>query len=178
MSTRNISCGVKAASVQGWEPCHFHVLTVLKSGSLNLLEPYGPVQACNGIAFMPQKLNETSLQCWMQLTYSLKYHCLSNTIPKHWGNTSPWQEMQQHFTTEIRLLHLQWFANGHFYFLIIAYFVALLQWPTIFKLMPTRERHISVLRYHVERQQLSVTWLTYRCTLQWLPFSFLWHIKL
>jgi hypothetical protein len=23
---------------------------VLKSGSLNLLEPYGPVQACNGIA--------------------------------------------------------------------------------------------------------------------------------
>jgi hypothetical protein len=24
--------------------------TVLKSGSLNLLEPYGPVQACNGIA--------------------------------------------------------------------------------------------------------------------------------
>jgi hypothetical protein len=25
------------------------VLIVLKSGSLNLLEPYGPVQACNGI---------------------------------------------------------------------------------------------------------------------------------
>jgi len=27
------------------------VPTVLKSGSLNLLEPSGPVQACNGIAF-------------------------------------------------------------------------------------------------------------------------------
>jgi len=26
------------------------VLNVLKSGSLNLLEPSGPVQACNGIA--------------------------------------------------------------------------------------------------------------------------------
>jgi len=26
------------------------VPTVLKSGSLNLLEPLGPVQACNGIA--------------------------------------------------------------------------------------------------------------------------------
>ena len=26
--------------------------TVLKSGSLNLLEPSGPIQACNGIAFL------------------------------------------------------------------------------------------------------------------------------
>ena len=30
---------------------HLHVLTVLKTGSLNLLEASGPVQACNGIAF-------------------------------------------------------------------------------------------------------------------------------
>jgi len=28
-----------------------HVQNVLKSGSLNLLEPSGPVQACNGITF-------------------------------------------------------------------------------------------------------------------------------
>jgi hypothetical protein len=28
------------------------VLTVLKSGSLNLLENYGPVQVCNGIALV------------------------------------------------------------------------------------------------------------------------------
>jgi len=51
MRTRNISWGVKAASAYGWQPYHLHVPTVLKSGILNLLEPYGPVQACNGIAF-------------------------------------------------------------------------------------------------------------------------------
>jgi hypothetical protein len=30
--------------------CHIHVPIVSKSGSLNLLEPSGPVKACNGIA--------------------------------------------------------------------------------------------------------------------------------
>jgi len=50
MSTRNISWGVKMASAYGWQPYHIHVPIVLKSGSLNLLEPSGPVQACNGIA--------------------------------------------------------------------------------------------------------------------------------
>ena len=48
----NISWGVKAACELGWQPHHNHVPTVLKSGSLNLLEPSGPVQACNGIAFV------------------------------------------------------------------------------------------------------------------------------
>jgi len=52
MSTRNISRGVKAAGAYGWQPYHLHVLIVLKSGSLNLLEPSGPAQACNGIAFL------------------------------------------------------------------------------------------------------------------------------
>jgi hypothetical protein len=42
--------GVKAAGAQGWQPCHLHVPIVMKSGSLNLLEPSGPVKACNGIA--------------------------------------------------------------------------------------------------------------------------------
>jgi hypothetical protein len=37
-STRNISWGVKADGA-----------IVLKSGTLNLLEPSGPVQACTGI---------------------------------------------------------------------------------------------------------------------------------
>ena len=50
MSTRNISWGVKTANAYGWQPYHHHVPIVLKSGSLNLLEPSGPVQACNGIA--------------------------------------------------------------------------------------------------------------------------------
>ena len=52
ISTRNISWGVKVAGVYGWQPYHLHVLIVLKSGSLNLLEPPGPVQACNGIALL------------------------------------------------------------------------------------------------------------------------------
>jgi len=50
MSTRNISLGVKAADAQGWQPYHLRVPIVLKYGSLNFLEPSGPVQACNGIA--------------------------------------------------------------------------------------------------------------------------------
>ena len=50
ISTRNISLGVKAAGAYGWQPHHFQVPIVLKSGSLNPLEPSGPVQACNGIA--------------------------------------------------------------------------------------------------------------------------------
>ena len=50
MSTRNISLGVKAAGAYGSQIYHLHVLIVLKSESLNLLEPYGPVQAGNGIA--------------------------------------------------------------------------------------------------------------------------------
>jgi hypothetical protein len=50
MSTRNISWGEKVASTYGSQPYDLHVPTVLKSGSLNLLEPSRPVQACNGIA--------------------------------------------------------------------------------------------------------------------------------
>ena len=49
MSTRNISWGIKAAGAYGWQPYHLHVPTVLKSGSLSLLEPSGLVQACNWI---------------------------------------------------------------------------------------------------------------------------------
>jgi len=52
MSTRNISWGVKSAGALDWQPYHLHVPIVLKSGSLNLLEPSGPVQACKGIAFL------------------------------------------------------------------------------------------------------------------------------
>jgi len=32
------------------QPYHLHAPIVLKPGSLKLLEPSGPVQACNGIA--------------------------------------------------------------------------------------------------------------------------------
>ena len=56
MSTRNISRGLR-------RPVHradFHVPIVLKSGSLNLLEPSGPLQACSGIAFT---VKMTTLPC-------------------------------------------------------------------------------------------------------------------
>jgi hypothetical protein len=52
MSTRNIFWGVKAARAWGWQPYLLHVPIVLKSGSLILLEPSGPVQACNGTALL------------------------------------------------------------------------------------------------------------------------------
>ena len=51
MSTRYISWGVKAAGAYGWQPYHLQVPIVLKSGNPTLLEPSGPVQACNGIPF-------------------------------------------------------------------------------------------------------------------------------
>ena len=50
MSTRNVSWGVKAAGAWGLRPYQLHVPIVLKSGCLTLLEPSGPVQACDGIA--------------------------------------------------------------------------------------------------------------------------------
>jgi hypothetical protein len=50
MSTTDISWRVKVAGMYSWRPYHLHVPTVLKSGSLNLLELSGPVLACNWIA--------------------------------------------------------------------------------------------------------------------------------
>jgi hypothetical protein len=50
MSARNISWEVKAANAYGRQPYHLHVPIFLKSGSLNLLEPSQPLQACIGIA--------------------------------------------------------------------------------------------------------------------------------
>jgi hypothetical protein len=49
ISTRNIPWGVQTARAYDW-PHHLHVLTVLKSGSLNLPETSGPVETCTGTA--------------------------------------------------------------------------------------------------------------------------------
>ena len=46
ISGRHIFCGVKAAPAGGWQPYNLRVLIVLKSGSLNLLEPSGPIPCC------------------------------------------------------------------------------------------------------------------------------------
>jgi len=37
---------VKADGAWGWQPHHPHVPNVMKSGSLNLLEPSGPHRSC------------------------------------------------------------------------------------------------------------------------------------
>ena len=50
MSTRNISWGVKAAGVYGWQTYQLHVPIDLKSGILNLLKSSGLAQANIGIA--------------------------------------------------------------------------------------------------------------------------------
>ena len=42
--------GVKVAGAYSWQTYRLHVPIVLKSGSLNLLESSGLVQACNGTA--------------------------------------------------------------------------------------------------------------------------------
>jgi hypothetical protein len=49
ISTRNISRRVTAAGAWGWQPYQLHVLFVIKSGNLNLLEPSGLLKTCNGI---------------------------------------------------------------------------------------------------------------------------------
>ena len=50
MSTRNIFWCVNEAGAYSWQPYRLHVSIVMKSGSLNLLEPSGTLQDCNGIA--------------------------------------------------------------------------------------------------------------------------------
>ena len=44
--------GVKSAGSWSWQPYHLYVPIVLKSGSLNLLEPSESVQVCKGTALL------------------------------------------------------------------------------------------------------------------------------
>ena len=72
--------GVKAASAQGSQPYHLHMPIFLKSGSLKLLEPSGPVQACNGIALLCHvKYVDSFLVFWTNIalltTLCGKTHC-------------------------------------------------------------------------------------------------------
>ena len=46
----------KDARSTNYETYHLHVPIVLKSGSLNLLETSGPLQACMGIPFTVDRL--------------------------------------------------------------------------------------------------------------------------
>jgi hypothetical protein len=69
MSTSRISWGVKAAIVWGWQPYHLNVPTLLKSGNLILLEPSGPVHACNGIALLYNQYFSSSW--WLEVIVAL-----------------------------------------------------------------------------------------------------------
>ena len=42
--------GVKAAGAWGWQAYHLRVPVVMKSGSVNLLEPSGPFRVCKRTA--------------------------------------------------------------------------------------------------------------------------------
>jgi hypothetical protein len=90
MSTRNISWGVKAAGAYGRQPYHLHVPTDLKSGSLNRLEPSGPVQACNGIVlpFFIAKIKEGEMggERSTHLDDDKKYAIVRNNGDCHLGN--------------------------------------------------------------------------------------------
>ena len=59
---------------------HLHVTIVLKSGSLNLLEPSGPVQACTGIAFCCRTKAEQGQSFGFCVINRIKFLFLMNFI--------------------------------------------------------------------------------------------------
>ena len=61
---------------------HLYVLTVKKSGGLNLLEPSGPVQACNGTALpLPfTMVVETRFNTVSTATYVTYYSSLAHFL--------------------------------------------------------------------------------------------------
>jgi hypothetical protein len=83
MSTRNIILGVRAASAWAWQPCHFHVLILLKTGSLTLPESSGSVQAYTGIAvpfiFLEKFiLIQQTTKCHKSEDRKIKLQCFKN----------------------------------------------------------------------------------------------------
>ena len=78
MSSRNISCVVKGAGAQGWQPCHVHVP---KSG---ILELSGPVQPCTGIALTLSFFNLTTVVC--HLPKLIPGTCSQSNRPKYLRN--------------------------------------------------------------------------------------------
>jgi hypothetical protein len=72
-STRNISWGVKAAGAYG-TPYHLHVPTVLKSGSLKLLEPSGPVKGM----LLTKDASQTMVRYNLNITENYQHTALTN----------------------------------------------------------------------------------------------------
>jgi hypothetical protein len=80
ISTRNIPGG-KLAGAWGWRPHNLYVPNVMKSGSLNLLEPSGPHQAFYGtplplpLPLLLKCLNVLNVQ-WNNKVYNkIHFHC-------------------------------------------------------------------------------------------------------
>ena len=101
MSTGNISWGVKAAGSWGWQLYHLHVPTVLKPGSLNLLETSGPVQTWNGITLPVQvrihiikSKSQVYQQAQNQALFSLSnfaiFSCVYTTTKTSNSSTGGW----------------------------------------------------------------------------------------
>jgi hypothetical protein len=86
MSTRNIPGG-KGGRCVGLTALPLHVPIVSKSGSLNLLEPSGPVKACNGIAlpFFTNVLDEPGSSVGIATVYGLD----GPGIESRWGRNFP-----------------------------------------------------------------------------------------
>jgi len=65
----------KGGRCVGLTTYHLHMPNVLKSGSLNLLEPSGSAQACNGIALpviQRNSLNNGNKQSLLQFSFNLR----------------------------------------------------------------------------------------------------------
>jgi len=99
MSNMNISWRVKPAGALGWQPYHIHMPIVLKSGSLNLLEPSGPVRACNG-TILPSVNGNSPLCNKRYLKYTDK-------------NLNKWKE--QMYTGKMTLLCIIWTSRHNIY---------------------------------------------------------------
>ena len=87
VSTRG-RAGVKATDARGWQTYHFHEQIILKSGSLNLLEPSGPVKAYNWTALpLPYLLlqNEQFEQSRYKQWCSIPYYMFRWSTQRHEG---------------------------------------------------------------------------------------------
>ena len=101
MSTSIISWGVKAAGAWGKQPYHLHLLIVLISGNLNLLETSGPVQTCKGIALLLQahSVQQTAINRLRPVLQSETWSLRSGEIP---GRTGLWQKTTPTTTTTVQ----------------------------------------------------------------------------
>ena len=94
--------GGKGGRYLGLTTYHLHEPTGLKCGSLNILEPSGPVQACNGIAFYPDNDHDDDCDRYyvrntfyipqlFVLLHEFKYPSISQQI---W-NILRWQQLRK-----------------------------------------------------------------------------------